>query len=501
VHQLNFSNGFRQRLWRWHFFAGLLVCPFLILLAITGSIYLFKAEINNWEEHGINSMSVHKESDNNLERPVLGEQALLSKVLHLYPNAIFKTLTLAKPGDRTVEFNITPQKTVPVEKHDNGHEHHVTASDEELILWVDRYTGDVLERKIKNDRFLNIVKKLHSELLLGDTASYLVELVASWSIILLLSGMLLWTTQGSQGKSRVNTKTVTQIVSPRLTLNRKPHYRNLHGVVGIYLLVPLLLMLLTGLPWTQLWGGGLKELKQTAGWNSSWSSPMQRNTAGLTSVAGSTEVNLPAADSLWSISDDNSDSDTHVSSNAKVSTKELEPRNDLRVLTTLSDIANKEQLKALAHPVYISPPKSDSDVWTVRSMPQNRAERVTLHFDQTSGQQLTRIEFADHHPVQRVISHGISLHEGALFGVVNKVMVLITALLTVLLSILGLITWWKRRPSGSLAAPRRNDQKLSRLWLFVICTLAIFLPAAGISMVFMLMIDGVYQIVSRSRQA
>ncbi len=33
-------------MWRWHFYAGLLCLPFLILLSVTGSVYLFKDEIN-----------------------------------------------------------------------------------------------------------------------------------------------------------------------------------------------------------------------------------------------------------------------------------------------------------------------------------------------------------------------------------------------------------------------------------------------------------------------
>src|SRR5689334_23442602 len=35
-----------RAIWRWHFYAGLLVLPFLVSLAVTGSLYLFKDEIN-----------------------------------------------------------------------------------------------------------------------------------------------------------------------------------------------------------------------------------------------------------------------------------------------------------------------------------------------------------------------------------------------------------------------------------------------------------------------
>jgi uncharacterized iron-regulated membrane protein len=48
------SNPSHARLygtiWRWHFYAGLFVLPFIIILSITGAIYLFKPQIDRWEE-------------------------------------------------------------------------------------------------------------------------------------------------------------------------------------------------------------------------------------------------------------------------------------------------------------------------------------------------------------------------------------------------------------------------------------------------------------------
>ena len=35
-----------RAVWRWHFYAGLITLPFLILLAVTGGLYLFRAEID-----------------------------------------------------------------------------------------------------------------------------------------------------------------------------------------------------------------------------------------------------------------------------------------------------------------------------------------------------------------------------------------------------------------------------------------------------------------------
>ena len=35
-----------RAVWRWHFYAGLLVLPFLIWLAVTGAAFLFQKEID-----------------------------------------------------------------------------------------------------------------------------------------------------------------------------------------------------------------------------------------------------------------------------------------------------------------------------------------------------------------------------------------------------------------------------------------------------------------------
>lgn len=46
--QSNEKNGrdFYALAWRWHFYAGLFVAPFMILLALTGIVYLFKPQLD-----------------------------------------------------------------------------------------------------------------------------------------------------------------------------------------------------------------------------------------------------------------------------------------------------------------------------------------------------------------------------------------------------------------------------------------------------------------------
>ena len=43
---------------RWHFYAGFFVIPFMILLSITGIIYLFKPQLDTWMYADLMQVSV-----------------------------------------------------------------------------------------------------------------------------------------------------------------------------------------------------------------------------------------------------------------------------------------------------------------------------------------------------------------------------------------------------------------------------------------------------------
>ncbi|HEX5391451.1 MAG TPA: PepSY domain-containing protein, partial [Burkholderiaceae bacterium] len=41
------TSALYRRVWRWHFYAGLICLPFLALMAVTGGLYVFKAPIES----------------------------------------------------------------------------------------------------------------------------------------------------------------------------------------------------------------------------------------------------------------------------------------------------------------------------------------------------------------------------------------------------------------------------------------------------------------------
>lgn len=65
--QLEETNGKQTKaslyktVWRWHFYAGLIFAPFLIILAVTGSVYLFKPQIEQILYQDLNEVTIKTE--------------------------------------------------------------------------------------------------------------------------------------------------------------------------------------------------------------------------------------------------------------------------------------------------------------------------------------------------------------------------------------------------------------------------------------------------------
>ena len=96
------------------------------------------------------------------------------------------------------------------------------------------------------------MRTIHGELLAGRTGSILIELAASWAIIMLITGLYLWWPRESRGAAGV--------LYPRLRDGRRVFWRDLHAVTGMWVSAFAMFLLITALPWTTVWGAGLKEV-------------------------------------------------------------------------------------------------------------------------------------------------------------------------------------------------------------------------------------------------
>lgn len=221
----NNSRALYRTIWRWHFYAGIFCIPFVILLSITGAIYLFKPYYESWQERQYHQLPETS------ARLTANEQ--IQAAINAIPNGKFLSYRLPQAANESVLINVQ--------------------ADNNWQVFVNPYTGVVVGKQQSNWQLMNIVKTIHGELLLGTIGSVLVELAACWAIVLIVSGLYLWWPRNTNGMAGV--------IYPRLREGKRTFWRDLHAVTGIWISTLALFLLITGLPWALVWGAALKEVR------------------------------------------------------------------------------------------------------------------------------------------------------------------------------------------------------------------------------------------------
>src|SRR6056297_870301 len=225
--------------WRWHFYAGLFCIPFVIVLSITGTIYLFRPQIEAFQERGYDRLPV----TNTMAQPY-AEQ--IRAAVQSVPESRFAALELPaadssaiRPADQTVATRVI-----------------VDQGGRRVRVYVDPNDASVLGAVVENERFIRVVRRIHGELLLGKRGSYLVELAASWAIIMVVTGAVLWL------PPRVR---LAGVIYPRLNRTGKVFWKDLHRVVGFWSGGLIVFLIVTGLPWSTFWGDYFKSMRKWTG--------------------------------------------------------------------------------------------------------------------------------------------------------------------------------------------------------------------------------------------
>lgn len=216
--------------WRWHFYAGLLCIPFVLWLAFTGSIYLWKPQIESLLDRPYDHLSV--------SGPRLSPERQVAAALAAVPGSTLRKYQLAENDAQAVRII-------------------VGKSDQQIRVYVNPYTGAILKTIGEEDQPMRIVFHLHGELMAGALGSYLVEIAACWAVVMLLTGLYLWWPRKRRGPAGV--------LYPRLRGGKRVFWRDLHAVAGIWVSVFALFLIVTGLPWAKAWGEYFKEVRQVTG--------------------------------------------------------------------------------------------------------------------------------------------------------------------------------------------------------------------------------------------
>lgn len=413
--------------WRWHFYAGLFVLPFILILSVTGSIYLFKPQIERWEE-----------------RSWLG----LGTAGAVSPDRQLAAALAANPGARFNHYRL------PREAGDAAMVQLRLADGKLREVFVSPQ-GRVLGSLDPDARIAAVVARIHGSLLIGRWGDWLVELAASWTIVMILTGLYLWWPRPLR---------FAGTLWPRLSLRGRPLLKDLHRVTGFWIAGLVLVMLASGLPWAGVWGSAFAWTRAELGW-----------------VKGPQD---------WKIGVDGG----HAGHDHGMAMP-MAPHEAAGVGLALSAFVAKAGAEHMAFPVLVLPPRAPQafgpptgDVWTVKSAAQNRTLNRQVAYNPASGAEVGRNGFADSHVIDRIVNIGVAWHEGQLLGVANQVVGVLTAIALVGLSVVGVLIWLQRRPAGGFAAPPTTNVRLGWAVLGIVA-LGILLPLFGASMLAIMIVD------------
>ncbi len=432
-----------RAVWRWHFYASLFCIPFVIILSISGTIYLFKPQVEAWLDAPYDHLQVEGTTTSAADQ--------ITAAVAAVPNAKFGSYELPTAADNAARVI-------------------VRRDGEAIRVYVHPGSLEVLHTVPEDERFMRYVFRLHGELLSGDRGSMVVELAASWTIVLIVTGIYLWWPRQAKGWGGV--------LYPRLKAGSRIFWRDLHSVTGIWISGMALFLLLSGLPWAKSWGNYLKAARRLTGIavaQQDWTVGSGRATGGAGQGGHSEHGGHGGRRGQSDGADKSEGNQTPIDFSAVD-----------RIVATVRPLG-------LAPPVMIAPAGKGTSDWTAKSLTGNRTQRVNLVLDSATGAIKSREDFSDRHLIDRIVGTGIAAHEGQLFGLANQLLGLATTCGLILVCTSGLIMWWRRREPGVLGAPKALSSPRFSLGLFVlVVALAIYLPLFGASLLGVLVLEKIF---------
>lgn len=432
--------AFTAFLTRLHFYIGLFVGPFMLVVTLTGTFYVLTPQLEHW------LYADQLTTDTTGTARPLAEQIAAAQASLNGEETLASVRPAPAPGTTTrVMFN---------QPGLNDYEN--------LAVFVDPVTLAVKGELVSYGTsgilpFRIALDYLHRNLMLGETGRIYSELAASWLWIAALCGVWIWWRSGRAGRAAGR--------SPQRKLRRW------HSLIGLWIVAGLVFFSATGLTWSKWAGGNIGALRAQMGW-----------------VTPSLSVQLDSPATVAS-GDEHADHGSHGdhASHAAAS-----------VDLTLYDrvLASARAAGIDAGKLEIRPAANANSAWQVKEIDRAWPTQVdAVAVDPRDLSITSRADFADYSLVAKLIRWGIDAHMGILFGLPNQLLLAAFGLALSAMTVLGYWMWWRRRP-----APGATQALLCQSWarlglrartlsLLLALALGWSLPVMGASLLLFVLID------------
>jgi uncharacterized iron-regulated membrane protein len=434
---------------RLHFYAAILVAPFLVIAALTGLAYAFTPQLDRF----VYADEMRVEQAAGPPRP-LSEQVRAARDAH--PEGAVATVV---PPTSEVE---TTRVVLDVPELDP----------KQRTVYVDPYTNRVtgaLTTDFGSTPVTTWLGELHRCLHLGKVGGLYSEMAASWLWVIVGAGVVIWLGRRHyRGSARLH-----RIFWPGRASRGVRRTRGRHAVLGIWLAAGLVLLSATGLTWTDHAGANFDKLQERLD-----STAPKLNTA-------------PAG--------------AHAGHQGGGDATQVDPA------VHIDHALATARTAGLSGPLEISPPSEQGKAWTVAQADNTwpvRQDAVAI--DPTGHRVTDRVDWSEHPVMAKLSTLGIQLHMGRLFGMPNQIGLAALALGLLTILFLGYRMWWQRRPTRTghrrpvgkppaRGALRQVSLPVLVVGAAIVTVVAWALPVLGVSLLAFLVLDTITGIVKARR--
>lgn len=398
------SQKFYMSAWRWHFYAGLYVIPFMITLAVTGLMMMY---INLFDGRDGEKITVTPTGE------AMAASTLSDAVLAAQPGTIAEWIGPKSPDLATV-FRV---------KTETGNR----------MVAIDQYSGEIIETWDRRVGWYDFADNIHSDLLIGTTGDRLIEIAAGLGLVLVATGLYMWWPRGGD----------TSILIPNLRARGRSLWKSLHESIGFWMSILMVVFLLSGLSWAGVWGG-----KFVQPWSSfpaaKWDNvPLSDSTHASMNHGHTNDV-------PWAL--EQTPMPASGSDAGQFGIPEGAPVN-------IDSLIALGQSLGLPGRFRVAYPGGETGVWTINrdSMSSDSTDPfsdTTIHVDQYTGKILADVRYADYSAMGKTMAVSVPFHMG-LMGLWNLALNTLFCLSVIFISLSGVVMWVKRRPARTarLAAP------------------------------------------------
>jgi len=461
-------------IWRWHFYAGVFVAPFLIVLAATGLGMVLLANTTGRDNDRI------KVVPEATSVPISTQAKNALATLPDTKDGLVAQYTAPRSQDTVALFRVKS-----VEKHIDN------------MVLVNPYTGQVITTFPRQSNLYHKLDNLHGELMMGKTGDFIQELTASLTILLIITGIFLWWQKNSSMQKMLIPNKIDD-------LKKRSTFRTIHATLGSWVALVLLFFCISGLAWAGIWGE-----KMVQAWNQFPAGKWGVEPTPISVLPNSPPQAMPATlppSMQGHIHGSAGEQAIHVHTHGNTlndgKTKEVPwvleftpmPRSGTSLgkeglptgmPITLDSVDNYARQLGFVGRYQINLPQDDKGVWTMSQdsmsydMTHPMADR-TVHVDRYTGKILADIRYQDYNAFGKFMAAGLALHMGTM-GWASILANVLFCLAVIVISISGLVMCWQRRPTNTkgLQAPA-SGKKLPVPWSFagLLLVVACIFPTA-----------------------